>query len=318
MVRFVAALRRDPIKHGSSFAAKLTVTQRSSAVAMAGWLLVSASCGDRSPSSPTESGASGRPPVMLKVMTFNIQHGIDGSSSYNLQSAIDTIARAQPDVVGLQEVTRNHPYYACDDQPVRLAAGLRAATGQLWEVTYEQEWFTPDVSCQQTGRGDGRETEGLAFLTRRTMSQKSMLPLPDSRIALQIALRDGYGLPLVVTHLSSGGANAAARTQQIDRLVAWARRFGQPLVVMGDFNAAPQAPELQPVITSFRDAWADAVATGKTVGGGPIQRSTRVDYIFYIDGGSMRLDSAEFVDTATLIGKIASDHQPFVATFTLR
>jgi endonuclease/exonuclease/phosphatase family metal-dependent hydrolase len=67
-----------------------------------------------------------------------------------------------------------------------------------------------------------------------------------------------------------------------------------------------------------RDAWAEALAAGKHVGAGRTQRATRMDHFFYLDGGSMRLDSAEFVDTAALIGAIASDHQPFVATFTLR
>jgi endonuclease/exonuclease/phosphatase family metal-dependent hydrolase len=38
-------------------------------------------------------------------MTFNIQHGIDGTNRYNLQRAIDTIARVQPDIVGWQDVT---------------------------------------------------------------------------------------------------------------------------------------------------------------------------------------------------------------------
>ena len=289
------------------------------ATTLAAWLIAASACGAGTPASPSANAAgSGRPAVQVKVMTFNIQHGIDGSNRYNLQRAIDTIARAQPDIVGLQEVTRNHPFYACDDQPARLAAGLRAATGQAWDVAYEQEWFTPDVSCQNSGRGDGRETEGLAFLTRRSMSSPSMLPLPDSRIGLQTAVRDVYGLPVVVTHLSSGAAKLSARTQQIDRLIAWARGFGQPLIVMGDFNAGPQAPELQPVLAGFRDAWADALSAGRTIGAGSTQRSTRVDYIFYIDGGSMTLDSAEFVDTAALIGAIASDHQPLVATFTLR
>jgi endonuclease/exonuclease/phosphatase (EEP) superfamily protein YafD len=32
----------------------------------------------------------------------------------------------------------------------------------------------------------------------------------------------------------------------------------------------------------------------------------------------MALESAEFVDTAALIGVIASDHQPLAATFTIR
>jgi len=261
---------------------------------------------------------SGRTPLQLKVMTFNIQHGIDGTSRYNLQRAIDTIARVQPDIVGLQEVTRNHPSYACDDQPARIASGLRVATGQAWDVVYEQEWFTPDVSCQKNGQGTGPETEGLAFLTRRSMSASSMVPLPDSRIGLQVAVRDVYDLPVAVTHLSSGTAKEVARNQQIDRLMSWTRGFGQPLVLMGDFNTGPQSSELQSVLAGFRDAWSDAVAAGRALGAGSTQRSTRVDYVFYVPGNSLTLESAEFVDTAALIGVVASDHQPLVATFTVR
>jgi endonuclease/exonuclease/phosphatase family metal-dependent hydrolase len=255
--------------------------------------------------------------VSLKAMTFNIQHGIDGTNRYNLQRAIDTIARVQPDIVGLQEVTRNHPAYNCDDQPARIASGLRAATGQTWDVTYEQEWFTPDTSCQKSGRGDGPETEGLAILTRRSMTSSTMTALPDSRIGLKVGVRDAYGLPVVVTHLSSGAARLSARTQQVDRLVGWARGFGEPLIVLGDFNAGPQAPEMQAIIAAFRDAWDEALRGGRAAGS-MTQRSTRVDYIFYLPGGAMTLESAEFVDTAALIGVLASDHQPVVATFTVR
>ena len=63
---------------------------------------------------------------LLAAVTFNIQHGIDGSHKYNLQRSIDVIARVQPDLVALQEVTRNHPYYNCDDQPAKLASGVTA------------------------------------------------------------------------------------------------------------------------------------------------------------------------------------------------
>jgi len=265
-------------------------------------------------------GASRREPPHngFTVMTFNIQHGMTASGRYDLGRAAAVIAELQPDFVGLQETTRNHPKYNCDDQPKRLAESLQTLTGREWHQVYEQEWFTPDVSCMNSGRGDGRETEGLAFLTRRSMSPPVSLALPDSRIGLQITLRDAYGQPIVVTHLSSGAAKLGARTQQIERLITWARAFGQPMIFMGDFNAGPQAPELQPVFAGFRDAWADALAGGRVVGAGLTQRGTRIDYIFYVDGGSMAVDSAEFVDTAALIGVLASDHQPLAATFTVR
>jgi len=256
--------------------------------------------------------------VPLKVMTFNIQHGIDGTSRYNLQSAIAAIARAQPDIVGLQEVTRNHPFYGCDDQPARLASGVTAATGQAWDVRYQQEWFTPDVSCQQTGRGDGPETEGLAFLTRRGMTSASTTPLPDSRIGLQVAVRDAYGLPVVVTHLTSGGSASGTRRQQIDKLLAWAQSFGQPVVIMGDFNVGPDAAEMQPVFAGFDDGWTGALRAGRATGNANSHGSLRVDYIFFAPGPSLSLDAAEVVNTIALIGVAASDHEPVVASFTVR
>ena len=278
-------------------------------------IVASACSGSKSPAGPS---AASRPPIALKVMTFNIQHGIDGTNRYNLQSAINAIARAQPDIVGLQEVTRNHPFYACDDQPARIASGVSAATGQAWDVRYQQEWFTPDVSCQQTGRGDGPETEGLVFLTRRGMSAASTTPLPDSRIGLQVAVRDAYGLPIVVTHLTSGGTASATRRQQIDKLLSWAQGFGQPLLIVGDFNAAPQAAELQPMFASFHDAWSDAVQLGRATGNANSHGSSRIDYIFFSPGASISLDGAEVVNTVALVGVAASDHEPVVATFTVR
>jgi endonuclease/exonuclease/phosphatase family metal-dependent hydrolase len=251
-------------------------------------------------------------------MTFNIQHGIDGTSRYNLQSAINAIARAQPDIVGLQEVTRNHPFYACDDQPARIASGVSAATGQVWDVRYQQEWFTPDVSCQQTGRGDGPETEGLALLTRRGMTTASSTALPDSRIGLEVAVRDAYGLPIVVTHLTSGGTAGATRRQQIDKLLAWAQGFGQPVVLMGDFNVAPEGAELQPVLAAFHDAWVDALRAGRASGNPNSHGANRIDYVFFAPGTSLAVDSAEVVNTIALVGVAASDHEPVVASFTVR
>jgi endonuclease/exonuclease/phosphatase family metal-dependent hydrolase len=282
-------------------------------------LVTTAACGGSSPSGPTVSTASvsNRAPITLRVMTFNIQHGIDGNGRYNLQRAVAAIALVQPDIVGLQEVTRNHPSYACDDQPDRIASGLRAATGQSWTVSYQQEWFTADTSCQASGRGTGPETEGLALLTPRLMSPPTFASLTDSRIGLQVAMRDAYSLPVTVTHLTSGGAAAGTRGTQIGRLMGWAQGFGEPRIVMGDFNVGPQGPELQPFFSTYHDAWTDAVQMGRASGNGNTKGALRVDYIFYVPGGALTLESVQVVDTA-IGGVQASDHQPLLATFTVR
>ena len=246
-------------------------------------------------------------------MTFNIQHGIDGSHKYNLQRAIDTIARAEPDLVGLQEVTRNHPYYNCDDQPARIAEGLKAATGRTWSVVYEQEWFTPNVECQQSGKGDGKETEGLAFLSTAPLGESSMTKLPASRIALTVRPRAAGGLPVTVTHLANGKNNGPARAREIEALIKWTERLGPAQLLIGDFNLSPDDVELQPLLTPFRDAWRSGVQRGATTGAEATHGSSRIDFIFH-RGEGLAVTSIQTIETASWFGAAASDHRPLMAT----
>jgi hypothetical protein len=81
-------------------------------VVVAATLWIAACGSSASPSRPTDAAVA-QPFV---VMTFNIQHGLNAAGKYGLQSAIETIARVNPDLVGVQELTRNHPAYNCDDQ----------------------------------------------------------------------------------------------------------------------------------------------------------------------------------------------------------
>lgn len=106
--------------------------------AMCAGMLLTACVWSSSNSSPTEPSR-----VEFTVMTFNIQHGLDGAGRYGLQAAIDTIARIRPDLVGVQELTRNHPAYNCED-------------------------------------GDGPETEGLGFFAPDALPSPSFTPLHNS------------------------------------------------------------------------------------------------------------------------------------------
>jgi endonuclease/exonuclease/phosphatase family metal-dependent hydrolase len=271
--------------------------------------LAAITAGERIPQAPDSPGA-------LKVMTFNIQHGIDGSHKYNLQRAIDAIAKIQPDLVALQEVTRNHPYYNCDDQPAGIAKGLHAATGRPWSVVYEQEWFTPDVQCQQSGRGDGKETEGLAFLAPGPLGARSMTPLPVSRIALTVQWPAAGGMPVTVTHLASGRQNGPARAKEVEALLKWTQTLGASQIVLGDFNLTPEESELQPMLTLFRDAW--QVGAGRRIASGAAgtHGEKRIDFVFF-RGEALELTAVETVETASWFGTAASDHRPLVATFRL-
>src|SRR3982751_2486890 len=71
-------------------------------------------CGSSSPTQPGEVAT-------FRVMTFNIQHGLNGAGKYGLNYSAQTSAAVKPDLVGVQELTRNHPSYNCDDQPAKIA-----------------------------------------------------------------------------------------------------------------------------------------------------------------------------------------------------
>jgi endonuclease/exonuclease/phosphatase family metal-dependent hydrolase len=251
-------------------------------------------------------------PGELAVMTFNIQHGIDGSHKYNLQRAIDTIAKAQPDVVALQEITRNHPYYNCEDQPARIAEGLKAATGRAWSVAYQQEWFTPNVECQQAGKGDGKETEGLAFLSPEPLGDSSWIKLPSSRIAFTVKPPSAGGMAMTVTHLASGKNDGPARAREVEAIAKWTGKLGRAQVLLGDFNLKPDEPELQPVLGMFTDAWKAGADAGVASGSGATHRENRIDFIFY-KGDGVAVSKIETVETASWFGTSASDHKPVLA-----
>jgi len=252
----------------------------------------------------------------LKVMTFNIQHGIDGSHKYNLQRAIDTIAKVQPDIVALQEVTRNHPYYNCDDQPARIADGLKAATGRAWSVVYQQEWFTPNVECQQSGRGDGKETEGLAFFSPEPLGDSSWIKLPASRIALTVKPPSAGGMAITVTHLASGKNDGPARGKEVEALAKWTGKFGPAQIVLGDFNLKPDEPELQPLLALFTDAWSAGAGAGTASGKPATHKENRIDFVFF-KGDGITVSKVETVETAGWFGASASDHRPLVAQLRL-
>jgi endonuclease/exonuclease/phosphatase family metal-dependent hydrolase len=280
-------------------------------------LAATAACGSDSPLAPAAGGPE------LRVMTFNIQHGLNLSGRYDLKWSIDTVARIAPDLVGMQELTRNHPYYNCDDQPARIADGVASATGRPWTAVYQQEWFTPIRECPDTGRGDGPATEGLGFLAPGPQPAPIFTSLHNGRIGLLSVVSRGRGVPVVNTHLAHGSQGQADRLRQLDALLPWVldRAAGGPVILIGDFNHNPFAPEYARIrAAGFRDAWEDAVAAGTARGrlDGITKGSSRIDYVFYIPAGAIELLWIENVDTRALTGTQASDHNPLVAAFAVR
>jgi endonuclease/exonuclease/phosphatase family metal-dependent hydrolase len=274
-------------------------------------------CGSSSaspPTTPTVEAAPASAAGQLRVLTFNIQHGLNNEGKYDLQWAIRTIAALNPDIVGVQELTRNHPTYNCEDQPVKIAQGLSQATGRNWTYIYKPEWTTAITDC----KGDTPETEGNGFFAPAPISESGSVAMWNGRNGLKTI---AGGVPIVTTHLQSGKLpeNSSDRMRQLSTLLPWTAQQGTPRILVCDCNANPESPEYAQLRAMYHDAWADALAAGTAKGrmDGITHKSSRIDYVFFDPGKALTLVSMENVETPALIGLEASDHRPQLAVFSV-
>jgi endonuclease/exonuclease/phosphatase family metal-dependent hydrolase len=231
-------------------------------------------------------------------MTYNIRAG--RNTPGGLEAVAGVIAGRHPDIVGLQEVDRHWERSGRVDQADWLGArlGLHAVHGPALQP--------------QPGAA-----YGVALLARWPVVQHETRALHDPhtpgsepRAVLLARIASPAPLAVAVTHLEF--ASAAARLVQAAQVRDWARAWAgdDPLVVLGDFNAFPDASEIALLRAAFADACADRPAAQRvTFPGAPGDtRRGCLDYVFLGAGWQVR-DCGVVEDAGN-----ASDHQPVVAS----
>lgn len=186
-----------------------------------------------------------QPPVPVRLVTFNIHHGVGDDGRHDLPRLAQLLAAADADVICLQEVDRHYGPRSDDvDQAMLLA---RALDMQLaWGPALDEP----------RGAGRPRAEYGNALLSRLPILVSDVHRLPgggEPRSALRTMIElDGAALWVTVTHLSLAGGDRAAQLAAVAGLHTGPMETG---IVVGDFNTAPDAPELAALRERFADAW---------------------------------------------------------------
>lgn len=223
----------------------------------------------------------------LVVMTYNIAGHDELWHGDHIAKIAAAIRQVGPDIVALQEVHRGTWQSRYRDQ----LAELRAATGMhgVFGKSYEQ--------------GNGQF--GNAILTRGDILSAKIHELPsvgEPRTLLETVLRiDGATLNFYCTHLTTWDRlNAKNRDEQLHCLARHVRTSRYPYLLAGDFNAAPDAPE----IVTF-DKENAAQSCGRVLPDTNPMLHKRIDYIWADYGWEVR---------GTHVPEIGpSDHWPVVA-----
>lgn len=175
----------------------------------------------------------------LHVATLNIRNLADRWSE-RLDLLLADMSALQPDLLGLQEVV----YPMQQDRLIGAAGEGRYAAVRAWA---------------------GRPEYGNSLLVREPLVATGVdrLELGRNRSALRasVALPEGNGVLVVVTHLHHEVDGAAERDEQTGRLLDWLATAPATAaqIVMGDFNANPGEPAAARMRASgYRSAYADA------------------------------------------------------------
>jgi endonuclease/exonuclease/phosphatase family metal-dependent hydrolase len=237
-------------------------------------------------------------PVTVRVMSYNIHHaeGIDGK--LDVERIARVILGAKADIVGLQEVERGVERTQRRDLPAELAK-LTGLTAQFDKNIPHQggEYGNAVLSRYPIREAKNTHLKSFANGEQRGVQQ----------LVLEIAGREVLFLNTHLDHRRDPAEREHSATE-LQAIVAAAGR--RPVILVGDFNASPEAKSIATIRGFLTDTWpAVSKEPGFTI---PVKKPTRrIDYI-WITPASITPVSMAVIPTE------ASDHLPIVAELRLK
>lgn len=256
--------------------------------------------------------SAGPPSVELRVASYNIHAGSGVDGVFDLERTAAAIAETGADVVALQEVDQ---HWGERSRNLPLARELAERLGM-------HARFAPIYSLDPIESGGPRREYGVAVLsrypvveftnhelTRLSTQDPGAGPEPMPGFAEAVVQVRGARVHVYSTHLDYR-PDPAVRATQVAETVDILAEDGEHAtqVLLGDFNALPDAPELAPLWTRVRDTFAVAGSgDGSTF---PAQApDRRIDYATV----SQRVVVRSATVPGSALAREASDHRPVVA-----
>ena len=224
----------------------------------------------------------------IRVASWNIHFGHG-----NTWGQAQEIANTGADVIVLQEASTYD-----EDMPSTYPARLRQITGQNW-----QSVWSPAATCSGG-------CQGTLILTRLPIVDSSTTRLSGASPARVLVDVGGVRVNIFSVHLEY--YNTSLRWTQLGEIMNWARSFGGPRIVGGDFNSWWGEGWITQMETEYTDTWQDV--TGGEGGGYTLNGTVRFDYLFRAHDQSWRLTPLGCWTHWTSL----SDHIPVVADYRVQ
>ncbi|MCI0394394.1 MAG: endonuclease/exonuclease/phosphatase family protein, partial [Chloroflexi bacterium] len=229
----------------------------------------------------------------VRLMDYNLHNGFNTAGRLDLEAVAQVIEANDPDVVGLQEVSRGWI--------------INGSVDML-------QWLSQRLAMPYVSGPTGDLVWGNAILSRYPIISAENVPIPPRSLLLlrgYVVAEIDAGrstLRIVNTHLHHVEDDSVVRQEQVPALLAgW---NGAPrTVIMGDLNATPDSPEMQQIAAAGLVDVAAAVGTPPIYTYYAADPNRQIDYIW----STPDLAASDFAIPRTT----ASDHLPMFVTLTL-
>jgi len=233
--------------------------------------------------------------VRLKVLSYNLRFGEMAS----LEQLAELIKSQNPDLVALQEV---------DVNTYRKWIPQQNGKDFITELGFRTGMLTAYAKTIPFANG----YYGIGILSKFPFveTRKYLLPMPEGAkeqralLLANVELTNGNIFTFICTHLDY--PSSEVRQVQVKAMTEILKDNPYPMILAGDFNASPDAPEIQLGMAG----WLSASAPDFTFPS--MEPKTKIDYIFCYP------DSIWSLDTAVTPHSILSDHLPVSATLILQ
>ncbi|MGI2328578.1 endonuclease/exonuclease/phosphatase family protein [Planococcus sp. YIM B11945] len=261
-------------------------------------------------------GKKKAPIVSVKVMSFNIAHGLGMDGTVDLERTASVIEDSCAGIVALQEVDR---FFSERSSFVDQVDWLSKRLGM-------EAVFGANLDLDPSESERSRRQFGNAILS------KYPIKYVENHLLRQVATPFGHNeqrgileavIDLQGTHISVFNTHLAFKDEELEvsvnELLKLTERRKFPRIIAGDFNAAPEHTQIKKIRKQFTDSFlhmrrGDAYTYPsyfyEEVTAEQTKPVTRIDYIFSDD----ELDA---VQTAVM-NTDASDHLPVLADFILQ
>lgn len=240
--------------------------------------------------------------MKIKVLTFNIHHGIGMDGKLNLNRIAEVIEESDADLIGLNEVDRS----------------FSRRSGYVDQICWLSEKTNMNHAFGAAITGSKNSTllrqYGNALLSRYPVvfQKNHLLPFYKgifegrSLLEAEIQIKE-QRVRLFVTHLSLG---LLKQSEQVEFILKKLKETRIPAVLLGDFNMRPGTKPWNKITNLLTDVChSEYKIPCRTFPS--IRPKIQLDYIFVSD--HFRIDSVHFVPDS----RMASDHLPIKAILDL-